>query len=183
MDPIVSQCARRRQTSDSKDMSNLASPRNGAKLNRSASQSHRNLTKNPIITNQNIGSIINGKNKKKFPVSISADDQTINLSSLPQMSPYERYVCGLAHMNEVLLRNKTLNETISAQETCAILIEHVVRLTANKREILEKGLFDASKLSSDQERQKFQMSLRETVQKLRGKLDHASIVAYEVGLF
>jgi serine/threonine protein phosphatase PrpC len=35
---------------------------------------------------------------------------------LPVMDPYERYLCSLNHMFEVLMRNRTLNETISAQE-------------------------------------------------------------------
>lgn len=99
------------------------------------------------------------------------------------MTPYERYICSLAHMNEILLRNKTLNETLSAQETCAILIEHVMKLTAQKRELLEIGLLEASKFTCNEEKLKFQASLREKAQKLRGKLDHASIVAYEVGTF
>ncbi len=83
-------------------------------------------------------------------------------------------------MNEILSRNRTLNDTISAQETCAILIEHVLKLTAEKRDILEKGMLEASTID-EEEKQKFQAILREKVQKLKGKLDHASIVAYDVG--
>lgn len=109
------------------------------------------------------------------------DDQTVNLSSLPEMSPYERYLCSLAHMNEILLRNRTLNDELSAQETCAILIEHVMRLTAQKRETLEKGIIEAASLP-EPEKAIFQAKLREKAQKMRGKLDHASIVAYEVGV-
>lgn len=84
-------------------------------------------------------------------------------------------------MNEILSRNRTLNDTISAQETCAILIEHVLKLTAEKRDILEKGMLEASTITNEEEKQKFQAILREKVQKLKGKLDHASIVAYDVG--
>lgn len=113
----------------------------------------------------------------------SMDDQSVQLSSLPEMNPYERYVCSLAHMNEILLRNRTLEENLSAQETCAILIEHVMRLTASKREILESGLVEAASIENDTERAKFQASLRERAHRIRGKLDHASIVAYEVGQF
>ena len=84
-------------------------------------------------------------------------------------------------MNEILSRNKTLNETISAQETCAILIEHVLKLTSDKRDILEKGMLEAANIENDEEKARFQATLREKVLKIRGKLDHASIVAYEVG--
>ena len=126
-------------------------------------------------------SLASNMNSNETVERLSKDDQSIHLSSLPEMSPYERYMCSLAHMNEILLRNKTLNDDVSAQETCAILIEHVMRLTANKRDILEKGLVEASSLPSEEERTNYQARLRERVQKLRGKLDHASIVAYEVG--
>ena len=149
----------------------------GAKLNRSQSQSQKNLNKNCAeLTKEQM------EGERRLGIK-SADDQTINLSSLPEMSPYERYVCSLAHMNEILLRNKTLNETVSAQETCAILIEHVMKLTAEKRGILEEGLAEAAKFENEEEKMKFQAGLRERVQKIRGKLDHASIVAYEVGTF
>lgn len=164
-----------------------AANKTGAKLNRSASQSHKNLNKNPLFPSSTSPTseieLTANSQTLASTKSSSADDQTVHLSSLPEMSPYERYVCSLAHMNEILLRNRTLNETISAQETCAILIEHVMRLTATKREILENGLLEAASLENEQERAKFQASLRERAQKVRGKLDHASIVAYEVGPF
>lgn len=189
LDPVVSQTARRRQDEQANNGDEKENPLekkpSPSKLNRSASQSHK---------------YTNGKNKsgrehqqqqqqqqpqldsKMDGLKLTAsDDQTVSLSTLPEMSPYERYICSLGHMNEVLLRNKALNDTISAQETCAILIEHVMKVTAEKREMLEKGLLDASRLSSDEERANFQAKLRERVQKMRGKLDHASIVAYEVG--
>ena len=143
--------------------------KNGLKLNRCASQSNKNLDKTTLVNS--------------YESKPSVDDQSVQLSSLPEMSPYERYVCSLAHMNEILLRNRTLEETLSAQETCAILIEHVMRLTASKRDILESGLVEAARIENDAERAKFQASLRERAQKMRGKLDHASIVAYEIGQF
>ena len=114
----------------------------------------------------------------KIPTRKTADDQTIK--KLPHLSPNERYQCSLAHMNEILLRNKNLNEKISAQETCTLLTEHVIKLTALKRNLLEKGLLDASHLANE-EKVKFQAALREKALNVRGKLDHASIVAYEVG--
>ena len=180
LDPIVSQTARRRPQNEN-ELPNIPIAQNvstrGAKLNRSQSQSQKNLNKNCAeLTKEQM------EGERRLGMK-SADDQTINLSSLPEMSPYERYVCSLAHMNEILLRNKTLNETVSAQETCAILIEHVMKLTAEKRGILEEGLAEAAKFENEEEKMKFQAGLRERVQKIRGKLDHASIVAYEVGTF
>ena len=99
---------------------------------------------------------------------------------LPVMEPYERYLCSLNHMFEILMRNKTLNETISAQEVCAMLIEHVVKLTEPKRQLLENGFAFIANLNNDEEKLKFQIKLRDDALKLNGKLDHASIVAYEI---
>lgn len=155
--------------------------KNGHKLNRCASQSHKNLNKNSLFSTPVEANRDKMDGDQEKPTSV--DDQIVHLSSLPEMSPYERYMCSLAHMNEILLRNRTLNETISAQETCAVLIEHVMRLTAAKREILECGLIEASGIEDEKERIKYQACLRERAQKVRGKLDHASIVAYEVGNF
>ncbi len=154
---------------------NIAHHHATAKLSRSSSQSHKTLNKNNF-TNKTVDS-----SSKTLSNAVSVDDQTVNLSTLPEMTPYERYVCSLTHMNEILLRNKALNDSISAQECCAILIEHVMKLTQMKRDILEKGLLDASKIENDVERAKFQADLRERSLKIRGKLDHASIVAFEVG--
>ena len=172
MDPCVSQTARRKQ-----DAENLATTVKGVN---NTSQNQPN--QRPYMHKNSMVSLSGFLTPTRKPLQINKDDQIINASSLPQMSPYERYVCSLSHMNEVLLRNKTLNETISAQETCAILIDHVLKLTALKRDTLESGLVEAAKLN-DEDKLKFQANLRERVQKLRGKLDHASIVAYEVGDF
>jgi hypothetical protein len=99
---------------------------------------------------------------------------------LPLMDPYERYLCSLNHMFEILIRNRTLNETISAQEVCAMLIEHVVKLTEPKRQLLENGFAHVATIKNDEEKLKFQTKLREDALKLNGKLDHASIVAFEI---
>ena len=186
---MVSQSARRKAnentspTPDDAIQSSSSKPVSGAKLNRSASQSHKSLNKNrPSLTpDHQIPNSPNSTLSSAGKLSQSQDDQNLNVSSLPQMSPYERYVCSFAHMNELLLRNKKITENLSAQETCAILIEHVLKLTAPKRDLLERGLLEASQMTNEAERTEYQAKLREKVQKIRGKLDHASIVAHEVG--
>lgn len=171
LDPIVSQTAKK------SDVRPKATNSTG-KLNRSYSQSHKNLSNKSALFTKS--SQPDEESPGRDTVNNATDDQNISVSSLPEMNPYERYICSLAHMNEILLRNPTLNETISAQETCAILIEHVMRLTAIKREILEEGLLQAHSLSNE-DKALFNAKLRERVLKIKGKLDHASIVAYEVG--
>jgi serine/threonine protein phosphatase PrpC len=179
LDPIVSQTARRKENNEA-EIADILSASTAQQLKKPSSKLNRSSSLKNKIRNENFTSSQENDNKKMLEFQ---DDQTIHLSSLPQMTPYERYLCSLAHMNEILKRNQTPNDSISAQETCAVLIEHVLRLTANKREVLEKGLVEAASLTNDEEKIKYQARLREKVQKLRGKLDHASIVAYEVGTF
>ena len=158
------------------------------KISRSNSQSHGHIHRNSLISfasnafNSKKNPTSPHKLQKKTQVALSSDDQKITLSTLPQLSPNERYLCGLAHMNEVMLaRRNNSKEKISANETCKILVDHVMKVTTQKRNLLEKGLVDGSELQ-DEEKAKFQVQLKETAAKLRGKLDHASIVAYDVGI-
>jgi serine/threonine protein phosphatase PrpC len=194
LDPIVSQTARRQSQQPEcepsiKQNGTFNQQQNGKqviKLNGNNKKiENGGMKKSPSFSSSSVSNSdkLTGSKTSSSSSATTHDDQAINLSSLPEMSPYERYICSLAHMNEILLRNKTLNDDVSAQETCAILIEHVMRLTANKRDILEKGLVEASSLPSEPERAEYQASLRERVHRMRGKLDHASIVAYEVGTF
>ncbi len=114
---------------------------------------------------------------KKSNINLNSE----NNNNLPLMDPYERYLCSLNHMYEILMRNRTLNDTISAQEVCAILIEHVCKLTEPKRQLFENVWFaHIATIKNDEEKLKFQMKLREDSLKLNGKLDHASIVAFEI---
>lgn len=131
----------------------------------------------------NLDPIVSQTARKQADLNSGSDIETKSLVNLPEMSPYERYACSLTHMSEILLRNKTPNDSISAQETCAILIDHVLKLTAEKRNLLEKGLLEASKIEDAEKKAQFQADLRQKSLKLRGKLDHASIVAYEVSIF
>lgn len=178
LDPCVSQTARKKKQNENDIPSELSEENNkNSNLYRTLSQKSKKKS-DEFDVNSNKSST---SEYKKVQLGDSIDDGSINLCSLPSMNPYERYVCSLAHMNEILSRNKTLNETISAQETCAILIEHVLKLTSDKRDILEKGMLEAANIENDEEKARFQATLREKVLKIRGKLDHASIVAYEVG--
>jgi len=61
-----------------------------------------------------------------------------------------------------------------------MLIEHVVKLTEPKRQLLENGFANIASINNDEEKLKFQIKLRDDALKLNGKLDHASIVAFEI---
>ena len=113
-------------------------------------------------------------------ISGCARKKNSNNYDLPTMEPIDRYLCSLNHMYEILMRNRTLNDTISAQEVCAMLIEHVVKLTEPKRQVLENGFANIASIKNDEEKLKCQIKLRDDALKLNGKLDHASIVAFEI---
>lgn len=188
-DPCVSQTAVRKKDIDPGSAKDLEG--NSEKLNANG-HSHNHMHRNSLIsfasTALNYTKKSNGQtnapriNQRRNPIQLSSDDQKISTTTLPQLSPNERYLCSLAHMNEVLLkRKKKSTDKITAHEMCVTLVEHVMKVTALKRNLLEKGLTEAANLNED-ERQKFQANLREKSLKLRGKLDHASIVAYDVGI-
>ncbi len=61
-----------------------------------------------------------------------------------------------------------------------MLIDHVIKRTDEKRKLLENGFVKLASLNTDEEKYNFQKQLRDEVQKIHGKLDHASIVAFEV---
>ncbi len=116
-------------------------------------------------------------------ISIYSGEQKVGSSSLPELNSTERYLCGLSHMKEVLnSRDDSSEDKLTARRTCKLLVDHVIKVTAQKRGILENGLLEAASLE-ESEKAKFQASLKEQALRLRGKLDHASIVAFHVGIY
>ena len=63
---------------------------------------------------------------------------------------------------------------------CGALLQHVLKLTDNKRKVLEDPNLYGKKLRS-KERKRRDSQIVEKMSKAPGKLDHASMVAYEVG--
>ncbi|CAC5405020.1 PP2C-like domain-containing protein CG9801 [Mytilus coruscus] len=72
-------------------------------------------------------------------------------------------------------------EQCTAQSLCSTLVQHVLMLTDSKRKVLENpSLYKRRKMTQDQ-RQKRDSEIKKKMSKAPGKLDHASIVAYELG--
>lgn len=189
-DPCVSQTAIRKPELDKTSPSELSGSLE--KLSTTNNQPNGQIHRNSLISFASTALNYSKKgtsqanlsrtNQRKNTIALATDDQKVATSTLPQLSPTERYLCGLAHMNEVIhKRKKKATDKITAHEMCTTLVDHVLKVTAIKRNLLEKGLTEAANLN-EEERKKFQASLREKALKLRGKLDHASIVAYEVGI-
>ena len=99
----------------------------------------------------------------------------------PEMTPRERHQYAVKEMERIIHEFELFAECpCSAQELCGALLQHVLKLTDPKRKVLENpDLFGKKLKSKDRKRRD-----SEIVSKLStspGKLDHASIVGYEVG--
>ncbi|XP_052829957.1 PP2C-like domain-containing protein CG9801 isoform X1 [Octopus bimaculoides] len=101
----------------------------------------------------------------------------------PMMEPQERHIYALKEMERIIHEHELLTEeTCSAQELCGALVQHVLTLTDSKRKILENPELYRKKKMTSKERKRRDSQIVEQMSKAPGKLDHASIVAYEVGI-
>lgn len=99
----------------------------------------------------------------------------------PLMEPRERHRYAVKQMERVLHEFELATEiACSAQEVCGALLQHVLTLTDNKRKVLEDpGLFGRKMRAK--ERQLLDKQIVAAMARAAGKLDHATVVAYEVG--
>ena len=76
-------------------------------------------------------------------------------------------------------------DQVSAMGVCAKLISHVCKLTQKKRSFLEQVRCDDHNLvaSSREFHRAREQNISQDMRKLPGKLDHAAVVAFEVGQF
>ena len=101
----------------------------------------------------------------------------------PEMKPHERHLYSAKEMERIIHEFELNTEMpCSAQELCGALLQHVLKLTDPKRKILENPDLYGKKLRS-KERKRRDSEIVSKMSKAPGKLDHASIVAYEVGIY
>lgn len=104
--------------------------------------------------------------------------------SLPLLDPEERQELLLSTMAEVIRsRQETLSTTICSQDLIDALISHVIEKTDVKRAFLEDvwSKTQDPTLSPNSRRQKERL-LSQQSKALPGKLDHATVAGYQVGL-
>ena len=86
-------------------------------------------------------------------------------------------------LRQVLLEFELMTEEqLCAQELCGALLHHVLRLTNSKRQVLEDPHLYGRKLRAG-ERRRRDAEITWRMSRAPGKLDHASIVAFEVGVY
>lgn len=101
----------------------------------------------------------------------------------PEMAPHERHLYAAKEMERIIHEFELFAEIpCSAQELCGCLLQHVLKLTDSKRKVLENPDLYGKKLKS-KDRKRRDSEIISKMSKAPGKLDHATIVAYEVGIY
>ncbi|KAK3607944.1 hypothetical protein CHS0354_006539 [Potamilus streckersoni] len=121
------------------------------------------------------------RNDVNFNEAATSEDYYFNHK--PEMEPKERHIYALKEMERIVHEFELLTEEqCSAQELCGALVQHVLSLTDTKRKVLENPDLYARRRLSQKEKTKRDSEIVEKMSQAPGKLDHASIVAYEVGI-
>ncbi|XP_050405170.1 uncharacterized protein LOC126820977 [Patella vulgata] len=126
----------------------------------------------------------------KIAIAQSSPDANLNSTSAdfhcskPEMSPRERHIYSMKEMERVVHEFELITEEqCSAQELCGSLVQHVLTLTDDKRKILENPALYSRRRLTVSEKQVRDSEIVRKMASAPGKLDHASIVAVEIGAF
>ncbi|CAF1138750.1 unnamed protein product [Rotaria sp. Silwood1] len=112
----------------------------------------------------------------KTPLLVRKSSNSISDIPLTLMTAYERHSYSLRRMHLSIADNE---EQLNALELCNRLLQYVIRLTAEQRHIIEQGVRENEGIQGSA-RNQFEIDMRDKVGKVPGKLDHASIVVYQV---
>ena len=113
----------------------------------------------------------------KTPLLARKSSNATTQTSPMLMTAHERHLCSLHHMRLAIADNE--QEQLSAFDLCNRLLQHVIRLTEEQRNIIEQGVRENEGVEGVA-RNQFEIDMRNKVGKIPGKLDHASIVVYLV---
>ncbi|XP_013395378.1 PP2C-like domain-containing protein CG9801 [Lingula anatina] len=102
----------------------------------------------------------------------------------PEMYPHERHHYSVKEMERTIHEYELLTEApCSAQELCGAIVQHVCVLTDPKRKVLEDPTLFIKRKMKAKDKKKRDAEIVAKMARAPGKLDHASIVAYEVGVY
>lgn len=110
-------------------------------------------------------------------------DDTIATPELPQVSPEERQSAMNNSIGQLLgNRSNYLDKELSAQELVHIMITYIIDTTTRKRAFLESVWERTSDPSlAPREKRDLERKLAQDCKTIPGKLDHSTIVAYQIG--
>jgi len=101
----------------------------------------------------------------------------------PVMAPHERHRYAVKEMERVIHEFELFTEcACSAQEMCGALLQHVLKLTDPKRKVLENPCLYGRRMKV-KDREKRDSEIVAKLSKSAGKLDHATIIGYEIGFY
>lgn len=114
--------------------------------------------------------------------SYSAADTTTN-NELPQVTPEDRQAAMNSSIGRLLGgRSEYLNKELSAEELVHIITTYIIDTTTKKRAFLEDVWERTSDPSLTQrEKRDLERKLAQDCKSIPGKLDHSTIVAYQIG--
>lgn len=117
----------------------------------------------------------------KIAVPGRKDELLQSVDQKAEMLPHERHLFATKGMERVIHEYELETEQdISAQELCKALTDHVVNVTVQKRLVIENPVY-YNRRYKIKEVKRIEETIRNKIKLLPGKLDHAAIVAYEVG--
>ncbi|CAF3054573.1 unnamed protein product, partial [Rotaria sp. Silwood2] len=112
----------------------------------------------------------------KTPLLIRKSSNSISEIPPTLMTAYERHLYSLRRIYLSIADNE---EQLNAFDLCNRLLQYVIRLTDEQRHIIEQGVRENEGIQG-LARNQFEIEMRNKVGKIPGKLDHASIVVYQV---
>jgi len=119
----------------------------------------------------------------KLAVPGRRDSTLQSVEEKAEMLPHERHMFAMKGMERVIHEYELVTEhDISAQELCKALSNHVTSLTQPKRLVIENPVYYRRQFKK-KERKKIEETIRNAMRPLPGKLDHATVLAYEVGVY
>lgn len=112
-----------------------------------------------------------------------ANSQQQPLPPLPEVEAHQRHALTLLRMQDLLQQGLYQGDGAcsSAEDLCERMVDFATKLTAAKRRILEDPELYAADAAPGEEARKRRHRAGPRLAMVPGKLDHASLVAYQVG--
>ena len=99
---------------------------------------------------------------------------------LLSISPPERHRQTLEHLHRSISEHPS--SPLTAADLCHCLIDEVVELTNEQRRFVEDKMRETKDMTAGEKRQ-VDLEISGQLRHFRGKVDHASTVVYQIGLF
>ena len=118
-----------------------------------------------------------------LPQDISSQTQPSSASQLPALSPGERHNLSMQRLSNLLREMcASRNNMLNATDVKEAVKNFAIEVTEEKRAFLEQVWAGANNTSlTPAERREQDKQIGQTIKQLPGKLDHATVAAYQVG--